>query len=292
MLFSFAYVTHRLYNVGVSFRSVVGALTSVLAPAPCRLCERPLLNASRIPICPECLASFVPVREPYCKWCGRPFPVVAGVPVPSPDALCRLCRDETFWFDRARSFGVYDHALHNAILLLKYEQITRLGNWFAKQLAELVAREPEEFQADVVVPVPLHPARERERGYNQAELIARPLARMLGLKQGSYLLMRTKPRPARLVLSRKEHWESVRGAYATRKGLRVDKLRVLLVDDVMTTGATLDACSRALKSAGATSVMGLTVARVVMGLGPSDSPAALGAAGATGGAHGNLQSRN
>jgi predicted amidophosphoribosyltransferase len=96
------------------------------------------------------------------------------------------------------------------------------------------------------------------------------LARRLGLKRGSYLLMRTKPRPARLVLSRKEHWDSVRGAYATREGVRVDKLRVLLVDDVLTTGATLDACSRALKQAGAASVLGLTVARVVTGLPPSN----------------------
>jgi ComF family protein len=133
----------------------------------------------------------------------------------------------------------------------------------ASRLAETVAREAEKFGADVVVPVPLHPDRQRERGYNQAELIARPLARKLHLKIGSYLLMRTRPRPPRLVLSRKEHWDSVRGAYATRKGLRVDKLRVLLVDDVMTTGATLDSCARALKRAGAAAVLGLTVARVV-----------------------------
>ena len=179
------------------------------------------------------------------------------------DGRCRLCRDNYYAFDLARSYGVYNDALHHAILLLKYEEVTRLGDWFAARLAEVVAREAEEFRADVVVPVPLHPDRQRERGYNQAELIARPLARRLHLKQGGYLLMRTKPRPARLILSRKEHWESVRGAYATRNGLRVDKLRVLLVDDVMTTGATLDSCARALKSAGASSVLGLTVARVV-----------------------------
>ncbi|MGC2002220.1 MAG: ComF family protein [Candidatus Acidiferrales bacterium] len=161
--------------------------------------------------------------------------------------------------------------MHHAILLLKYEEVTRLGDWFAARLAELMAREAEAFGADVVVPVPLHPDRKRERGYNQAELIARPLARRLHLKEGAYLLTRTKPRPARLVLSRKEQWDSVRGAYATRKGLRVDKLRVLLVDDVMTTGATLDACARALKSAGASSVLGLTVARVVTGRSPAGS---------------------
>jgi predicted amidophosphoribosyltransferase len=79
------------------------------------------------------------------------------------------------------------------------------------------------------------------------------------------MLMRTKPRPTQLVLSRSEHWKSVRGAYATRQGVRVDKLRILLVDDVLTTGATLDAYSRVLKKAGAASVVRLTVARVVPG---------------------------
>jgi len=215
-----------------------------------------------------------------CECCGRPFPAAvaaaaeagvaaAGVTAEAPRPLCRLCRDGYYAFDRARSYGVYNDALHHAILLLKYEEVTRLGDWFAARLAEIVARESEPFRADVVVPVPLHPDRQRERGYNQAELIARPLARRLHLKQGAYLLVRVKPRPARLVLSRKEHWDSVRGAYATRKGLRVDKLRVLLLDDVMTTGATLDSCARALKQAGAAAVMGLTVARVVPGWSPT-----------------------
>jgi ComF family protein len=202
-----------------------------------------------------------------CECCGRPF--VSAVAAEAMQPLCRLCRADSFAFTRARSYAVYNDALHSAILLLKYEEVTRLGDWFAAKLAEVAAREAREFRADVVVPVPLHADRLRERGYNQAELIARPLARRLGLKRGAYLLVRTKPRPARLVLSRREHWESVRGAYATREGVQVDKLRVLLVDDVLTTGATLDACSRALLKAGATAVFGLTVARVVSGMSPS-----------------------
>jgi predicted amidophosphoribosyltransferase len=103
----------------------------------------------------------------------------------------------------------------------------------------------------------------RERGYNQAELIAKPFARMLGIPFRSYLLVRTRPRPNQLRLTRRERWETVRGAYATHKTAQVDKLRVILVDDVFTTGATLDACSRALKGAGAARVVGLTVARAL-----------------------------
>ena len=150
-----------------------------------------------------------------------------------------------------------------AIALLKYHPVAPLGGWFAARLAELIARQPEAFAADVVVPVPIHATRLRERGYNQAELIARPLAKHLDLPLRSYLLVRTKPRPNKLKLTRQERWRTVRGAYVMRQGTRVDKLRVLLVDDVFTTGATLDACARALRRAGASNVVAVTVARVL-----------------------------
>jgi ComF family protein len=251
-------------------RRALDALASVVFPAPCRICGETLLNASRLPICEACLKSFLPITEPMCQCCGRPFisPVAAQAIRP----LCRLCRAEKYGFQRARSYAIYNDPLVSAITLLKYDEVTRLGDWFAARLAEVVARAGKDFGADLVVPVPLHPDRKRERGYNQAELIARPLARLLRLELGPYLLVRTKPRPPQLLLSRAQRWESVRGAYATRKGVRVDKLRVLLVDDVLTTGATLDACARVLIKAGAASVYGLTVARVVSGWALSGPP--------------------
>jgi competence protein ComFC len=151
-----------------------------------------------------------------------------------------------------------------AILLLKFENIDPLGKLFAKWLAEVVAGSGSAFQADVVVPVPLQRQRERERGYNQAALIAKPLAKRLGLPYKSVLLTRIRPRPDKHLLSCEERWESVRGAFATRPGSQVDNLRVLLVDDVMTSGATLDSCAKTLPEAGARSVIGLTVARAVL----------------------------
>jgi competence protein ComFC len=167
-------------------------------------------------------------------------------------------------FDCARSFGAYADQMVRAIGLLKYEKLMRLGKWFAERLHQAIEEEPALRSVEVIVPVPLHPARLRERGYNQAELIAKPLARRLHLPLGPYLLVRTKPRPARLLLSRRERWLTVGGAYETRKGTQVDNLRVLLIDDVFTTGATLDACARALKRAGAKSVIGLTVVRALL----------------------------
>jgi competence protein ComFC len=188
---------------------------------------------------------------------------VSAVAAQALDPRCHLCRRGVYGFIRTRSFGVYNDALGGAIVLLKYDAVTRIGKWFASKLERVVREEFADLKFDAVVPVPLHPTRLRERGYNQAELIAKPLARRLGVRLGSYLLVRTKPRPEKFLLTRKERWKSVRGAYETRTGAKVDKLRILLVDDVFTTGATLDSCSRALLSAGATSVTGITVARVV-----------------------------
>jgi competence protein ComFC len=235
------------------------AIVSVLFPGGCRICDMLLTRASRVPICEKCLASFEAPLEKKCEVCGQPH---AGMTAAEEEELvCRACQQKTYAFDRARSFGIYDGPLVRAILLLKWERIEPLGSWFAQRLGEIAEREGELLAGDVVVPVPLHPDRERERGYNQAGLVSKPLARRLNLPHKSVLLMRTRPRPNKQVLSLEERWESVRGAFATRPGRQVDNKRVVLVDDVMTTGATLDACARALLESGAKSVIGLTVAR-------------------------------
>jgi len=147
--------------------------------------------------------------------------------------LCPACQGKTYAFDRARSFAVYEQAIVRAILLLKFEQIEPLVAWFAERLVEVVNSEAEWLAADVVVPVPLHC--ERERGYNQSAFLSKPLAKRLRLPHKAVLLVRTRARPDKQVLSLEERWDSVRGAFATRPGSQVDKLRVLLVDDVLTT---------------------------------------------------------
>ncbi|MBZ5529218.1 MAG: ComF family protein [Acidobacteriia bacterium] len=232
---------------------------AVLFPAPCRLCGELLARAALLPLCDACLESFLPLPAKVCEVCGLPLEALAAAEGES--LLCSACREDFFNFERARSYAVYDGALVRAVILLKYQQLAPLGKWFAARLAEVAGRNGEFLAADVVVPVPLHRERQRQRGYNQAELIAGPLARHLRLPCRSVLLVRTRPRPDKLHLTLEERWSSVRGAFAARPGSQVDNRRVLLVDDVMTTGATLDACAKALLDAGAKSVVCLTVAR-------------------------------
>lgn len=242
-------------------RSIVDAIVSVMFPAPCRICGVVLTRAGILPVCKECFQSLKALNGPVCVCCGRPFASEVALDAQMPK--CFACRRDVYAFECARSFGPYTDQMVRAIGLMKYERLTQLGQWFAQKLHSIARENTALSDVDVVVPVPLHPGRLRERGYNQAELIAKPLARWMRLPLGAYLLVRTKPRPSRLLLSRRERWLTVRGAYEIRKGTRVDNLRILLIDDVFTTGATLDACSRALKKAGAKSVVGLTVARAI-----------------------------
>jgi predicted amidophosphoribosyltransferase len=134
-----------------------GALASVIFPSDCRICESLLTTASRLPICDDCLASFLrnPLESGHV--CGVPW----RVPGESDEefAICPECREHKYGFERARSYGQYEGALVRAILLLKYERIEPLGRWFAERLREVILAE----RGDMVVPVPLHTQRKKER---------------------------------------------------------------------------------------------------------------------------------
>jgi predicted amidophosphoribosyltransferase len=205
------------------------AVVSVFYPAGCCLCDQLLTRATRLPICENCLASFAALPPPVCDICGSPVvtpfalnalkPVVVAAGQEASMASARFetrrrgCLGRTFAFERARSYAAYEGRLIRAIVMLKFERIERLAVWFAERLANVVQR--EHLAADIVVHVALHRQRERE-GYNQADLIARPLARKLGLPYRAVLLIRTKPRPDKHILTLSERWESVRSAFATR----------------------------------------------------------------------------
>jgi ComF family protein len=250
-------------------RAVLDAFASVLFPAPCYVCRQPLESASRIPICPACLNSLRRIEAPICRQCGRGFPAVFH---PQASPLCHACALGLYRFDVARSFARYDSTMQRIVTLLKYSPAAPLGSWFARQLEPIVRAEDFLPKVSWVAPVPLDRSRLRQRGYNQAELIARPLADRLGLPLATGLLRRLRPRPARQKLSQRERWETVRGAFVAARGAQVDRSHILLVDDVMTSGATLDACAKALRSAGAEAVYAVTVARVL----PSGEPASSG----------------
>jgi ComF family protein len=186
------------------------------------------------------------------------------------DLYCGVCRRGDYAFDFARSYAVYSEPLRSAILLLKFQRRERLGLQLGGLLAGVWAAHPEFQRAEdlILVPVPLHRIRQRRRGFNQAEILARGLVR--GLKSLSEdkppevdreCLCRVKPTVPQTGLSFQARRENVRGVFEVKSPERVDGRVVVLLDDVMTTGATLSACASALKRAGAQQVLAMALAR-------------------------------
>lgn len=198
-------------------------------------------------LCRGCYKSVRRPAPPLCRRCGREY---------SGPALCADCRLHPFRIDGIRSGGYYEGALRAAALRFKHSR--HLAAPLGTLLGEAWSAWPR--NADLIVPVPLHPSRLRERGYNQAALLARELAEGCRLALAEDCLARTRATAPQTGHSWRERWENVAGAFACQDP-RVVGRGIILVDDVCTTGATLEACARALKDAGAKAVWGLVVAR-------------------------------
>jgi len=174
---------------------------------------------------------------------------------------CGLCRRDVFGFEQARSFGWYEGVLREIIQQYKYNGLRPLS----KPLGACLAKTWERLDAaslDLVLPVPLHRNRERQRGFNQSALLAASAGKILGIRLGGKDCVRVRDTPPQTGLRGAERRKNVKGAFAVPYPERIRGLRVLLVDDVITTGATADACARALQHAGAGGVWVLTLARV------------------------------
>jgi ComF family protein len=231
------------------------ALLTVLIAPECASCGRVLDTPTSGPVCDGCWAATSRTIGPVCDACGDPL---ASWRVVTPtEGVCRRCRVAPPAFDRGRAAGEYDGTLREIIHAFKYDGRRSL----ARPLAAMMRTAGSELlrDADFVVPVPLHPWRRLRRGFNQAEDLAacleRPVVAALGRARA------TRPQSG---LTARQRRRNVRNAFRLSRRLRAGVLQnrtVVLVDDVRTTGATLDACARVLKNAGARHVRVLTVAR-------------------------------
>ncbi|MDO8673796.1 MAG: ComF family protein, partial [Dehalococcoidia bacterium] len=239
--------------------SIKTAILDTLFPPSCIGCGK-----SGALICPKCEGSLPRHLQPFCSLCTKPLPrihTVSGQP-----RLCARCVRSPLAIDGIRSAFIYDGAIRAGILSLKYKGVRSLAEPLGKQLGSYLTN--NSLPADVIVPVPLHPRRMRERGYNQSALLARRVSEMSGLTILDKALARIKDTPAQVrSASAEERRQNVQGAFQALAEA-VKGARILVVDDVCTTGSTLEACSLALRAAGAKSVWGLTLAREGDGEGP------------------------
>ncbi|HEY8241573.1 MAG TPA: ComF family protein [Kiritimatiellia bacterium] len=231
-------------------------LLDLLFPRACGTCGSEADDAGHV--CWSCRAGISMIAPPLCAICGD-----AAAGRIDDEFICHVCAEERPHFDFARSAARYDSTLRTMIQDFKYHKAL----WFRDELAGLlracvdVHYTPDRI--DVVAAVPLYHARQRERGYNQAAVLASALARRLRKPVLRRALVRVRPTATQTRLTAGDRLPNVKDAFEARRSSRVEGKNILLVDDVMTTGATLSECARALKVAGARSVYAVTLARGV-----------------------------
>src|SRR6266566_5687444 len=240
--------------IAVQKFDLVEAAVSLLYPPVCTICGTSIRAAEYL--CDQCETKAVRIVAPFCQKCSEPFDgALTGV------FTCANCAHRTIYFDAAvaayRGRGIVRQIIHE----FKYGRQIHLrhlvGRWLNSALDDERLRQSH---FDVIVPVPLHPARQRERGFNQASLLAELLSAETSIPVKP-LLERTRYTTTQTALDRSERMENLHNAFRLRKNADVRGLRVLLVDDVLTTGSTLNECARILKRASAFSVHAATAAR-------------------------------
>ena len=225
---------------------MIDAILNLLFPQSCVLCSARILERRWSVACPDCWSQLEPIPRPWCPQCGMPASAIEGP--------CGPCRRGDHAFDLARSLFLFTDPMRGILHHLKYSGRVSLARPLGIRLREHM--QSEGFTGGVVLPVPLHRARERERGFNQAEL----LARHLDLNVDRRLLRRRKNTPSQTGLSRSQRALNLSAAFEVR---RKPPECVVVVDDVYTTGATLHEIAKTLKRAGTLRVEVLTVARVL-----------------------------
>jgi ComF family protein len=240
-------------------------LLHLLLPAPCLGCGAPLpagrwVQQVSLGLCRACRGRLRAVPAGGCAVCGLPLPA-PGLP---PGWRCGACRETRPAFDRLLALWSYEEPFAAVIRALKFRRLDYLGRHLGEALAERFAGDltARGERLDLAVPVPLHWRRRLRRGYNQAEAIARPLAFRLGLEVEP-LLCRTRPTAPQSLLGKAGRLHNLRRAFRVRRPERVAGRRLLLVDDVATSGATFEAAAGVLKKAGAKEVVAIAAGRTL-----------------------------
>lgn len=234
------------------------SLLDFFFPSVCRICNGPLNGAKWV--CCECMERIITTSPPYCDLCGFPLPPSFSN---TTRPLCKDCRKRTPHFYKARSVAIYDGVMRECIHLLKYEKKMALSRPLGKMMADLIKGYISKEEFDLIVPVPLHHKKKKERGFNQAELLSNEVGKTVGVPVNAKDLIKHRSTPSQTDLSKKQRITNVKNSFRIRQKDPFFYKRILLIDDVFTTGATINECSKVLLLADAKSVFALTLARNV-----------------------------
>lgn len=229
-------------------RKWVDRVLNILYPKRCPICHK-ILKTSSLLICGECAGKITPVAGARCFLCGNP--------VREDEEYCVGCLGKKRSFDQGKGIFFYDEQMKASILRYKYDGRRQYGDFYAKAMYIYTQKEIEIWKPDVIVPVPLHPRKKRMRGFNQAEDLAVKLSRYTHIPADTEMLKKVKDTKSQKKIDEKERRKNLKGAF--KASCRVKGKKILVVDDVYTTGSTMDETASCLKDAGAEKVYFLTV---------------------------------
>lgn len=233
----------------------IKATLDFIFPPLCHICRSFIPDADDIHICPACRDQLPLVVSPICTVCGIPFNSAGG------DHTCGKCQTHPPHFDLARAHLLYEQSARELIHQFKYSYKTHLRRPLALLALEGMADVIMSQKPEIIIPVPLHRSRLRSRGFNQSILLGKMFSSRLSLPMLADGLIRTRQTEPQIDLSAEERRHNVKGAFAVKKAESISGKRILLLDDVMTTGSTVTECAQVLKKAGAVSVTVVTIAR-------------------------------
>lgn len=250
-------------------KSWIKAFLNFVFPPKCPLCGIFLTaEEEHLFFCKECFGDINFITAPFCPRCGLPYP--ANFPLLSPPCeggghLCGQCNLNKRTFEKARAIAYYDGTLLKSIQQFKYNDRFAFIRPLGKLLGDYLMALEDGFSYGLIIPVPLHKKRLRERGFNQSSLLAKVVAKRTSIPLDVSSLRRVRWTEPQTNLSGKEREKNVKGAFKVVKRDRVEGKKILLIDDVFTTGSTVNECAKALLRVGAKGVDILTLARVAQG---------------------------
>jgi competence protein ComFC len=252
-------VTVPLFKIARPVLKLKNDLLDFVYPQSCAICRKPI-SQDAPDVCEECWSNLAVLPHSFCPYCKSFFE--EDYKVLEHDCVL-LNRFEVRRILAVRSMGTFDDYYQILIHRLKYNQKIPLGRRLAQKLGETVSWDRNFSSCDVVIPVPLHRARKRERGFNQSEILAEGVSRVIDVPVSKDILKRKRNTKDQTHLNVQQRKENVEGAFAVIHPDKIIGKRVILVDDVMTTGVTLNECAKMLLQAGAKVIFAVTLAKVV-----------------------------
>lgn len=238
-------------------------LLNFVFPLDCKICEKPIRESKGYSICEDCFKTIELIERPYCVKCGKPL-IPTDFFKQNREILCLDCKRKKYSFEFSRSTGVYDKVLKKCIHLFKYYGERKLAKPLGKLMVDSLVKNNEfKKKIDLIIPVPLHRNDLKKRGFNQSVLLGKVTGDYFSIPVRENVLVKKRSTPFQVNLSKKERKINILGAFSVEKPEEIKGKNILILDDVFTTGATVEECTKELMKARAKNIFVLTLARTV-----------------------------